>query len=99
MKYYYYDQTQSGTRIKELRVNKHLTQERLAEELNIATSTLVKIERGERGSSIAVAASIATFFDTTLDYILLGKGAETPNAEELVKTVIAEIRKMKETSG
>lgn len=42
----YYDQKESGKRIAALRKEKGLTQEQLAEKLNISTSTLGKIERG-----------------------------------------------------
>lgn len=42
----YYDQKESGKRIAALRKKKGLTQEQLAEKLNISTSTLGKIERG-----------------------------------------------------
>ena len=48
----YYDQKESGKRIAALRKEKGLTQEQLAEKLNISTSTLGKIERGIQGFSI-----------------------------------------------
>lgn len=48
----YYDQKESGKRIAALRKEKGLTQEQLAEKLNISTSTLGKIERGIQGFSM-----------------------------------------------
>lgn len=48
----FYDQKDSGMRIAELRKQKGLTQEQLAEQLNISTSNLGKLERGLQGLSI-----------------------------------------------
>ena len=45
-------QTKFGARIKELRKNKHLTQEQLAEKINISARSLRKIEMGECFASI-----------------------------------------------
>lgn len=42
----YYDQKESGKRIAELRKEKGLTQDQLAEKLNISTSNLGKLEAG-----------------------------------------------------
>ena len=69
----YYDLVESGKRIKALRTNHGLTQERLAEQLGIAVNTVARIEIGNRGISIDLAIELAVRFDTTLDYIFLGR--------------------------
>lgn len=69
----YYDLVESGKRIKELRKKHGLTQERLAEQLGIAVNTVARIEIGNRGISIDLAIELAVRFDTTLDYIFLGR--------------------------
>ncbi len=69
----YYDAIEIGKRIQKLRKAKELTQERLAEQLNISTVHLAKIEIGSRNCSLDILISIAAFFDTSLDYILFGK--------------------------
>lgn len=51
----YYDQKESGIRIAELRKQKGLTQEQLAERLNISVSNLGKLERGIQGLSMPLA--------------------------------------------
>ena len=66
----YYDQKESGKRIAALRKEKGLTQEQLAEKLNI--STLGKIERGIQGFSIDLLIEIGIFFGISTDYILIG---------------------------
>ena len=69
----YYDLVESGKRIKALRKKHGLTQERLAEQLAIAVNTVARIEIGNRGISIDLAIELAVRFDTTLDYIFLGR--------------------------
>lgn len=69
----YYDLDESGKRIKALRKKHGLTQERLAEQLGIAVNTVARIEIGNRGISIDLAIELAVRFDTTLDYIFLGR--------------------------
>ena len=48
----YYDQKESGKRIAALRKEKGMTQEQLAEKLNISYSMMAKIEIGNKGISI-----------------------------------------------
>ena len=69
----YYDLVESGKRIKALRKKHGLTQERLAEQLGIAVNTVARIEIGNRGISTDLAIELAVRFDTTLDYIFLGR--------------------------
>ena len=69
----YYDLFESGKRIKALRKKHGLTQEKLAEQLGIAVNTVARIEIGNRGISVDLAIELAVRFDTTLDYIFLGR--------------------------
>ena len=69
----YYDLVESGKRIKALRKKHGLTQEKLAEQLGIAVNTVARIEIGNRGISIDLAIELAVRFNTTLDYIFLGR--------------------------
>lgn len=73
----YYDQKESGKRIAALRKEKGLTQEQLAEKLNISTSTLGKIERGIQGFSIDLLIEIGIFFgiSTETTYLLAARFA------------------------
>ena len=73
----YYDLRESGLRIKKLRKQKGLTQEQLADKLNISTSNLGKLERGLQGLSIDLLIELSIFFDVSLDYILLGRELQT----------------------
>lgn len=69
----YYDLVETGKRVKELRKAKKLTQEQMAEKLNIYVDHLGKIERGVSGASIDLLVQIAVDFNVSLDYLILGK--------------------------
>ena len=68
-----YNAIETGKRIQELRKDKRLTQGELAEQLQISLRYLQKLESGERGGSIEALADISLFFQTSLDYIFLGR--------------------------
>ena len=69
----YYDLVESGKRIRKLRKKNGLTQEQLADLLGVALNTISRIEVGSRGISIDLAIELAVHFDTTLDYIFMGR--------------------------
>lgn len=69
----YYDQKESGKRIATLRKQSGLTQEQLADKLNITVTYLSKLETGTYGGSIDLLIEIAETFEVTLDYVVLGK--------------------------
>ncbi len=59
------------TRIKELRLEKKLTQQALAEQLGINQASLSKIECGVSTPDALLLADLSRFFHVTTDYILL----------------------------
>lgn len=69
----YYDLVESGKRIRKLRKQNGLTQEQLADLLGVALNTISRIEVGNRGISIDLAIEFVVHFDTTLDYIFMGR--------------------------
>lgn len=75
----YYDTIETGKRIQKLRKEKRLTQEQLAEKINIGERHLQKLESGERGGSVDTLVEIALFFHVSLDFLILGK----PQNDEL----------------
>ncbi len=68
----YYDQKESGKRIATLRKEKGMTQEQLAEKLNISYSMMAKIEIGNKGISIDLLIELTVFFDVSMEFIILG---------------------------
>lgn len=59
-----------GRRVKELRRKQSLTQEALAEKLDISTSFLGHIERGTRIASLETLAKLCQALDTDPNYLL-----------------------------
>lgn len=84
----YYDSKESGKRIQTMRNSMGLTQEQLAERLNIATSTLGNIERGSKGISMDLAVEISIVLDVSLDYLVLGRKRKTLSPKEVVYQII-----------
>ena len=84
----YYDPKESGKRIQTMRNSMGLTQEQLAERLNIATSTLGNIERGSKGISMDLAVEISIVLDVCLDYLVLGRKRKTLSPKEVVYQII-----------
>lgn len=83
-----------GCRIRHLRKGKRITQERLAEELNVSLDHLAKVETGKRRCSLEVLIDIASFFGVSLDYLILGKTQS--DAVERINAAIAELTALKQ---
>lgn len=63
-------QVQLGQRIRELRIERRLTQPALASRCNLHYSHLSKIERGQTNLSLSCLLSIATAFNMTISHLL-----------------------------
>lgn len=90
-----YDTLRVGKRIQKLRREKGLTQEQLAECLNISTVHLAKIEAGKRGCSMDILIDFSAFFGTSLDYLVHGKVLDSEvraRLDAVIKT-LEELRK------
>ena len=87
----FYDLKESGARIQALRKQKGLTQEQLAEKLNINTNSLGKIERGLNGLSIDLLIEIGVFFGTSLDYIILGREFQVDVTKKALGSIINQL--------
>lgn len=61
-----------GKRIKEERLRKGLTQEQLAEEVNITRLYVTFIENGNRTVRIDVLERISTSLDVSIEYLIKG---------------------------
>lgn len=69
----HFDRTAYGERIKRLRTGRELTQEQLAEKINVSRTYIVKIENVLQIGPIEIAIELAMFFDVSTDFLLLGK--------------------------
>ena len=59
-----------GHRIRKCRIEKHLTQEKLAEMAGISLSFLGHIERGTRKASLETIVSLSNSLEISIDYLL-----------------------------
>ena len=92
----FYDLKESGARIQALRKQKGLTQEQLAEKLNINTNSLGKIERGFNGLSIDLLIEIGVFFGTSLDYIIRGREFQVNVTKQALDSIINQLINLKQ---
>ena len=74
-----------GENLKELRHNKNLTQEKLADFLGVSFQTVSKWERGDNYPDITMLPEIATFFKVSVDDLLGVNRAE--NEKEILKAI------------
>lgn len=84
-----YNPTEIGARIKSLRLGLGHSQESFSEHLHISREHLARIEAGNRNPSIDLIIDIADAADVTLDYLILGKTADTGLKQELHSIIIA----------
>ena len=76
--------------LKKFRLNRNLTQEKLADFLNVSFQTISKWERGETLPDITLLPDLAKILETTVDFILLG-GAKVVNYKG--RFTVADIKK------
>ncbi len=77
-----FDVKACGARIKGLRLKNGLTQERLADDMNITDVHLRRLESGVRAGSIELLIEFAEYFHVSLDYLILGRVSRTDEAKE-----------------
>ena len=57
-------------RLKELRIEKGLTQQQLADILKVDRTTVMKWETGERETNFSMLIAIARYFNISVDYLI-----------------------------
>lgn len=57
-------------RLRELRLERNMSQQRLAMELSMTQNTIRRYENGEREPGIKELIRIADYFNVSLDYLL-----------------------------
>ena len=69
-----------GKRLREARIRSGLTQEQTAENINVSTTYIGLVERGERSITLEKLVLLAQCFHTTVDYLLSDSlsAAESP---------------------
>jgi transcriptional regulator with XRE-family HTH domain len=70
---------QIGARCKQARVASGLTQEKLAERLNVSTQYLSDMERGVVGMSLLTLTDLSDQLSVTTDFLLKESSVDGPN--------------------
>ena len=73
----------NAARIKELRENRNISQEKLAEKIGISKSAISMYEQGSRIAPMKIQEKIANFFGVSLDYLWGRKAEENKSSNEL----------------
>ena len=63
---------QIGNRISQLRKERGMTQETLAERLDVTVKHISAVERGISSLSLEKMVDVSRIFDCTMDYLILG---------------------------
>lgn len=93
-----YEQEKCGMRIRQIRKQNGYTQERLAEALNMDRSVLSRIEAGKYACGIEFLVQVATFFNVSLDFLVLGKvqSREVVHLKASIADLIRQLEQFKE---
>ncbi|MBP3427544.1 MAG: helix-turn-helix transcriptional regulator [Clostridia bacterium] len=83
------DQIKIGNFLKALRREKGLTQEQLAEQLNVSARTISRWETGSNMPDISLLIEIAEFYDVSIPEIVSGERKDEPMTEETRNTALS----------
>ena len=67
-----FDKKACGCRLKQLRIERNMTQAEVAGEVGISADTISKLEQGRRAPSASNICILANYYQTTTDFIVLG---------------------------
>ena len=85
------DQEKIGRFIAELRKEKNMTQQELADKLRVTDRAISHWENGRRLPDISLLKELAAFFNVTIDEIISGKRMTEDEQKELLNDSIIEI--------
>ena len=82
------DQAKIGSFLKELRKEKNLTQERLAEEFNVSSRTVSRWENGNNMPDLSILVELADFYDVDIRELIDGERKSENMTEEMKDTLV-----------
>lgn len=81
-----------GQRIRQERIRNHLSQEALAEKIEVSTNYIGQIERGDRKPSVETLISLCNALNTTLDFIMQDNLDTADDA--MIRSIVADLNSM-----
>lgn len=82
------DQKRIGSFLRELRTEKSLTQEQLAEKLNVSGRTVSRWENGNNMPDLSIIVELADFYDIDIRELLNGERKSEEMNEDLKETTL-----------
>ena len=82
------DQKRIGSFLRELRTEKGLTQEQLAEKLNVSGRTVSRWENGNNMPDLSIIVELADFYDIDIRELLNGERKSEEMNEDLKETTL-----------
>ena len=80
-----------GNRIKIYRKELQLTQENLAEKIDVSPHYIYEIERGSKNMSLNILIKLAGALSVSTDYLLLGHPADTPQDSDQLSLILSQL--------
>jgi transcriptional regulator with XRE-family HTH domain len=82
------DQQKIGTFLKDLRKERNITQEQLAEQMNVSRRTVSRWETGSNMPDLDILIEISEYYDVDLREILNGERKDEQMDKEMKETVL-----------
>lgn len=90
----YFNTSEIGVRVRELRNRKCISISSLAEEMNCSREHMSKAEHGKESYSIDLLIDLAQYFEVSLDYLILGIPKVNEEAKAQLLQVINDLSKI-----
>lgn len=78
-----------GVRIKQCRTMRKLTQENLAERIDVSSHYIYAIEKGLKNMSLNTLIDLSTVLNVSTDYLLFGTTSDTPCTDTIPQDNLA----------
>ena len=90
----YFNEVEFGKRIKSLRTDRNITQDQLAEELNISCRHHRNIENGAKAPSYDILLTISELFSVSTDYLLKGNEHTYSDLKRRLESVMRDLEEI-----
>ena len=90
----YFDQTEFGKRLHDIRVLRGLTQEALAEKVSVEKQHISRMERGVNACSIELLVELSCVLGVSTDYLLMGKEPHLEKKKDQLLDIIGQLSEM-----
>ena len=93
----YYDMQRTAERLRILRRRQGLTQEQVADAVNVDRNTIGRIERGVMACSVDMFINLSELYGASIDYLITGQTYQYSGLEETLDTVISQLTALRQS--